>query len=43
VAHGAVALVAVNLTALDGDPRVAEAQELADNARRSATRAGVAS
>ena len=39
-AHGAVALVAVNLTALDGDPRVAEARELADNARRSATRAG---
>jgi formiminotetrahydrofolate cyclodeaminase len=39
-ARGAVALVAVNLTALDGDPRVAEAEELADNARRSATRAG---
>ena len=35
-----VALVAVNLTAVDGDPRVAEAEELADNARRSATRAG---
>ena len=40
VARGAVALVAVNLTALDGDPRVAEAEALADNARRSATRAG---
>lgn len=39
-ARGAVALVAVNLTALDGDSRVAEAQELADNAHRSATRAG---
>jgi methenyltetrahydrofolate cyclohydrolase len=42
-ARGAVALVAVNLTALDGDPRVAEAEELAGSAQRSATRAGAAS
>jgi hypothetical protein len=35
-----VALVAVNLTAVDGDPRVAEAEDLAGSARRSATRAG---
>jgi formiminotetrahydrofolate cyclodeaminase len=39
-AHGVVALVAVNLTAVDGDPRVAEAEDLAGSARRSATRAG---
>ena len=39
-ARGAVALVAVNLTAVDGDPRVAEAEALADNAARSAARAG---
>jgi formiminotetrahydrofolate cyclodeaminase len=37
-ARGAVALVAANLTALDGDPRVAEAIELADAAERAAAR-----
>jgi formiminotetrahydrofolate cyclodeaminase len=37
-ARGAVALVAANLTALDGDPRVAEAEQLAAAAERSATR-----
>ena len=36
--NGAVALVRVNLTALDGDPRVAEAEQLAAAAERSATR-----
>jgi formiminotetrahydrofolate cyclodeaminase len=35
-ARGAVALVSVNLTALDGDPRVAEAEQLAAAAERSA-------
>lgn len=40
VARGAVALIAANLTAVDGDLRVAEAQRLADAASRSATRAG---
>ena len=39
-ARGAVALIAVNLTAVGGDPRVAEAQQLAEAASRSATRAG---
>jgi formiminotetrahydrofolate cyclodeaminase len=37
-ARGAVALVTVNLTALEGDPRVAEAEQLAAAAERSATR-----
>jgi len=37
-ARGAVALVAVNLTALDGDPRVAEAEQLAAAAERAAAR-----
>jgi formiminotetrahydrofolate cyclodeaminase len=37
-ARGALALVRVNLTTLDGDPRVAEAEQLADAAERSATR-----
>jgi formiminotetrahydrofolate cyclodeaminase len=37
-ARGAVALVAVNLTAVDGDPRVAEAEQLADAAERCAAR-----
>jgi formiminotetrahydrofolate cyclodeaminase len=40
VARGAVALVAVNLTAVDGDPRVTEARRLAEAAAESATRAG---
>jgi methenyltetrahydrofolate cyclohydrolase len=40
VARGAVALVAVNLTAIEGDARVAEARRLADAAANSATRAG---
>ena len=35
-ARGAAALVAVNLTALDDDPRVAEAKQLADSADRAA-------
>ncbi len=37
-ARGAVALVAVNLTALPGDPRVAEAEQLAAAAERAAAR-----
>jgi formiminotetrahydrofolate cyclodeaminase len=37
-ARGALALVRVNLTAVDGDPRVAEAEQLAAAAERSATR-----
>ena len=37
-ARGAVALVTVNLTALEGDPRVAEVEQLAAAAERSATR-----
>jgi len=37
-ARGAVALVTVNLTAVDGDPRIAEAEQLAAAAERSATR-----
>ena len=37
-ARGAVALVKVNLTALEGDPRVAEAEQLAASAERAATR-----
>jgi formiminotetrahydrofolate cyclodeaminase len=40
VARGAVELVAVNLTAVDGDPRVAEARRYADEAAKSAARAG---
>ena len=35
-ARGAVALVAANLTALDGDPRVAEAERLAADAEEAA-------
>jgi hypothetical protein len=35
VARGAVALVAANLTALPGDPRVAEAERLAEAAAQS--------
>jgi len=38
VARGAAALVAVNLTAANGDPRVAEAQSLADAAEDAAAR-----
>jgi formiminotetrahydrofolate cyclodeaminase len=37
-ARGAVALVAVNLTALGDDPRVAEAEQLAATAERFAAR-----
>jgi formiminotetrahydrofolate cyclodeaminase len=37
-ARGAVALVSVNLTTLAGDPRVAEVEQLAAAAERSATR-----
>ena len=37
-ARGAAALVAANLTALGGDPRVAEAERLADAAERAAAR-----
>ena len=37
-ARGAVALVTVNLTAVDGDPRIVEAEQLAAAAERSATR-----
>ena len=37
-ARGAAELVAVNLTALDGDPRVAEARRLAEDADRAAAR-----
>jgi formiminotetrahydrofolate cyclodeaminase len=37
-ARGALALVRVNLTTFDGDPRVAEAEQLAAAAERSATR-----
>lgn len=39
-ARGALALVAVNLTARDGDPQVAEARQLAEAAARAAERAG---
>lgn len=39
VARGAVALVAANLTAVDGDPRVAEVERIAAEAERAA-RAG---
>jgi len=38
-ARGAVTLVAVNLTAVDGDPRVAEAERLAVTAENAASRA----
>jgi formiminotetrahydrofolate cyclodeaminase len=38
-AWGAVALVEVNLTALEGEPRVAEAERLADAAQESLRRA----
>ncbi|HET8528113.1 MAG TPA: cyclodeaminase/cyclohydrolase family protein [Gaiellaceae bacterium] len=38
-ARGAVALVVVNLTALEGDPRVAEAESLAAAAEAAAARA----
>jgi formiminotetrahydrofolate cyclodeaminase len=38
-ARGAVALVAVNLTTVDGDPRLAEAERLADAAESAAARA----
>jgi len=37
-ARGAAELVAVNLTAVDGDPRVAEARRLAEDADRAAAR-----
>ena len=37
-ARGAVALVAVNLTALAGDPRVAEVEQVAAAAERFAAR-----
>ena len=37
-ARGAVALVTVNLTAVEGDPRIAEAEQLAAAAEHSATR-----
>jgi formiminotetrahydrofolate cyclodeaminase len=40
VARGAVALVAVNLTAVEGDSRVAEARRLAEAAGQAAARAG---
>jgi hypothetical protein len=40
VARGAVALVAVNLTAVEGDSRVAEARRLAEAADQAAARAG---
>jgi hypothetical protein len=36
IARGAAALVAVNLTALEGDPRVAEAATLATTAEDAA-------
>jgi formiminotetrahydrofolate cyclodeaminase len=39
VARGCVTLVEVNLTAVDGDPRVAEAVRLADGASAAAVRA----
>lgn len=42
VARGAVALVAANLTALPGDPRVAEAERLADAAEHAARTVGAA-
>jgi formiminotetrahydrofolate cyclodeaminase len=38
VVQGAGELVAVNLTAVEGDPRVAEARDLADRAERSLSR-----
>jgi formiminotetrahydrofolate cyclodeaminase len=37
-ARGAVALVAANLTALPGDPRIVEVEQLADAAERSQSR-----
>ena len=40
VARGAVALVAVNLTTVEGDPRLVEARRLAEAADLSAARAG---
>jgi formiminotetrahydrofolate cyclodeaminase len=40
VARGTVALVAVNLTTIEDDPRVAEARRLAEAAAESAARAG---
>ena len=40
IALGAVPLVAVNLTAVEGDVRIAEAKRLAEAAARSASRAG---
>jgi len=39
-ARGAVALVSVNLTSFEGDPRVAEAERLAESAERAAELAG---
>jgi formiminotetrahydrofolate cyclodeaminase len=39
-ARGAVALVSVNLTSFEGDPRVAEAEQLAAAAERAAGVAG---
>ena len=39
-ARGAVALVSVNLTSFEGDPRVAEAERLAESAERAAEVAG---
>jgi formiminotetrahydrofolate cyclodeaminase len=41
-ARGALALVAVNLTALPGDPRIQEAEVLAEAAAKSASRAAAA-
>jgi len=38
VARGCVAMVEVNLTALEGDPRIAEVHRLADAARAAANR-----
>jgi formiminotetrahydrofolate cyclodeaminase len=40
VARGAAALVAANLTAVEGDPRVVEARRLAEAAETAAGRAG---
>jgi hypothetical protein len=42
VARGALALVAVNLTALPGDPRIQEAEVLAESAAKSVSRAAAA-
>jgi hypothetical protein len=39
-ARGAVGLVSVNLTSFEGDPRVAEAEQLAEAAERAAGLAG---